>query len=261
MNKFSIFLIFFLLSLIIPFQTRAQIDILEMPDDTLFGNPNEEKGIELKSLELYWLTDAYTPFGYQGRTLPTKDSFVDVKADLKITGENPKNLKYSWFIDGNFQEAKSGYGKDSFHFGIRRQATMSHTVLLKVFNEDRSFSIEKSITVPITNPEVVIYAKNESQTILPYVSSAKSFRVISDKESSFLALPYFFNIKSLKDLEFNWILGEKSVKESSLTANVFGLKIVNKQTSGFLKETLEIIAINKLWTNQKAIKNINLDIY
>jgi len=96
---------------------------------------------------------------------------------------------------------------------------------------------------------------------LPYLVSAESFEIISDKEFSFLALPYFFNINSLKDLEFKWSLGDKSVKESSLTANIFGLKIINKEVGGFLKETIKVLVTNKRQSDQRIEKLIKLNIF
>lgn len=245
--------------LLIPLTLWAQLDDLWMMNDMF--NEDVEAEITFKTLELYWSTDSYVPFGYQGRALPTKGSSVTVEADLKISGGNPKNLKYSWFLDDIFQEAKSGYGKDDFEFAIRRVEGASHNVLIKIFNESRSFYVEKSIDIPIADPELVIYHKNNSKVNLPYVSSAKSFEIISDMESAFLALPYFFNIKSLKDLEFEWKLGTKSVKESSLKANIFGLKIINKEVGEILEETLKVTATNKLDSAQRILKNIKINIY
>ncbi len=258
----KLFISIFLMILFIPIIALGQIDISDIDIDNLLNEQmTVESEINLQSLDLYWFADTYVPFGYQGRPLPTQNSSVTVNANLKITGGDPKSLKYSWFLDDVFQEAKSGYGRDSFKFGIRRKNGAQHTVLLKVFNESRSFLTEKTITIPVVNPELVIYSRNNSPINLPYVSSEKESDVISDEESSFLALPYFFNVSSLKDLNFEWILGKESVKDSSLTANIFGLKITNKAVTGLLEETLKVSATNKIQTSQRIIKNIKLIIY
>jgi len=253
-------LIFIICSILIIVPLVLWAHDLWMMDELMLESLNEEV-ITLKSLELYWSANTYVPFGYQGRALPTRESLVTVEADLKLLEGNPANLKYSWFLDDIFQGTKSGYGQDSFQFYIRKLPRASHTVLVKVFNESRSFYVEKSITIPITSPDIVVYKKNVSKVNLPYITSAESFDIISDKEFSFLALPYFFNINSLKDLEFKWVLGDKSVKESSLTANVFGLKIINKQIGGGLKEILKVVATNKWQGNQRIQKLININIY
>lgn len=245
--------------MLFPLIIWGQLDDLWMLDDMFLENT--EEGINLKTLELFWSADSYVPFGYQGRALPTKGSLVTVGAYLDVSGGDPKNLRYSWFLDDIFQEAKSGYGQNSLKFGVRRFNGSSHTVLLKVFNESRSFLVEKSITIPITSPEIVVYNKNGSQINLPYTASMKTFKVISDKEASFLALPYFFNIESLTDLEFEWALGDKTVKDSSWLANIFGLKIINKKVEGSLAETFRVIVTNKEQSDQKIQKVIKINIY
>jgi len=223
----------------------------------------EESGenINLEYLDLYWSADTYTPFGYQGRALPTIGSLIEVEADIKVSNGKAYDLQYSWFLDNVFQESKSGYGRDDFNFRIRRNKGRFHTVLVKIFNKSRSFYVERSINIPITNPEVIVYKKDKGITIPPYISSSKTFNIISDKEMVFLALPYFFNIDSLTDLEFKWELGKKSIKESSFTANMFGLKIINKKVEGILEEKLNLLIINKDWDNQRVSKKINISIY
>jgi len=212
-------------------------------------------------MKCHWSADNYAPFGYQGRILPTRGSWVTVEADLKISGGDPKNLKYSWFLDGIFQGYKSGYGRDNLKFGVRKFYGASHVVLLKVFNESRSFFVEKSITIPVANLDLVVYKKQEASINLPYSVSAENFSIISNEENSFSALPYFFNVKSLKDLEFDWTFANKSYKESSLTANIFGLKITNKKAGDLFEKILKVKATNKQQTDQRAQKTIKLNIY
>ena len=172
MKKLSITLTICLLFLSIPVTLWGDIEedaeydfwtIDDILDDTINDAENPEKRIYLETLELYWSANSYVPFGYQGRILPTKGSLVTVSAYLETSTGNPKNLKYSWFLDDIFQETKSGYGRDDFQFGIRRLDNASHTVQLKVFNENRSFFAEKSATIPITHLEVAIYSKTEAQ--------------------------------------------------------------------------------------------------
>ena len=241
--------------------TKAQIGLETI--DFMEERYSEESGenINLEYLDLYWSADTYTPFGYQGRALPTKGSLIKVEADIKIFNGKAYDLQYSWFLDNVFQESKSGYGKDGFNFRIRRNKGQFHSILVKIFNESRSFYVERSIDIPITSPEVIVCKKDKGITTPPYISSSKTFNVISDKEMVFLALPYFFNINNLTDLEFKWELGKKSVKESSFTANIFGLKIINKKVEGILEEELNLVTINKDWEDQKVINKINISIY
>lgn len=255
-----IIIIVSLLFLIIPSNFLRAWDVM---DDYFFENTEPEIILKPGSIKLYWAAHTYAPFDYQGRKLPTYGSKVTVNVQLEILGENPKNLNYSWFLDEVFQGSKSGYGKDSFEFWVTRFSGSSHTVLAKAFNESRSLLVEKSVTIPITSPDLVIYSKESSQNRinLPYTISNKDFEVFSDKETTFLALPYFFNIKTLRDLKFNWTFADKTYEHFSLLANIFGVKITNKKVGGFLEETLKVIATNMRQLDQKVTKTIKLTIY
>lgn len=257
MNKLSIILVTSLLLLLLP----SSLWGWGVMDDLFFEDFEPEIILKKGSLSLYWSADTYVPFGYQGRKLPTKGSKITVNAQLEILSGNPKNLKHSWFLDDVFQSTKSGYGRDSFQFWVRKYGGNPHTVSLKVFNESRSFMVEKSVTIPLAKPNLIIYAEEGGPINLPYTSSTKNLDVIADKESSFSALPYFFNIKALEDLEFSWTFADKTYGESSLTANVFGLKIINKEVRGLLEQTLKVVATNRRQLDQEARETVNLDIY
>lgn len=264
MKKLSIITVISLLFLSIPLALWAQLDRWLM-EEMFFENSEPEIILSSKTFELFWSTNSYAPFGYQGRRLATSGSKVTVYVYLDVLGGNTKNLKYSWFLDGIFQESKSGYGQGKFEFTVKRSNNASHAVLLKVFNESRSFLKEKSITIPISDPEIVIYPyvrQNSGAGVnLPYATSAKDFDVITNKEATFLALPYFFNIKYSGSLEFDWTFNDEAYKDYSLTANIFGLKIINKKTGGSLEKTLKVVATNKRPPIQKAEKTVRLSIY
>lgn len=253
---FAIFIIF-LLFLSIPLVSWAW----GIMDELFFEDFEPEIVLKKGSLTLYWSADSYVPFGYQGRKLPSKGSKITIEADLEILTGNPTSFKYSWFLDEIFQEAKSGYGRDSFEFWVKKLDNASHTILLKVFNESRSFLVEESITIPITKPEIAIYTKENNRMNLPYTTSIENLNMASNKESSFLALPFFFNIRNLRQLKFNWTFADKTYDESSLTANVFGIKIINKKTGGSLEQTLKVIATNRRQPDQRAQKTVKLNIY
>ena len=260
MKIFKAITIFIVLA--IPFIGFAQLDdlwMLDMLDETA-SLPSQE--FYLDSLELYWSADTYTPFGYKGKSLPVNGSIVTVEADLKLTKGNPSFLKYSWFLDGVFQGAKSGYGRTSFKFGVRRTPNLHHEVLVKIFNEDNSFYVEKSIIIPITSPEIIVFQNNGNSRInLKYNNIPKNYQVFADQEVSFVALPFFFSINNIEDLEFEWSFANKQSKESSLTANLFGLKVVNKEEQEPLSTELQVKALNKKWYEQGIIKKLPVVVY
>ena len=247
-----------LIIFLIPLSSQGQG--WDLMDDFFFEYAEPEIILKTGSLKLFWSANTYVPYGYQGRKLATTESRVIIDALLEILGENPKNLKYSWFLDGIFQESKSGYGQDKFEFWVKRFAGNSHTVLLKVFNESRSFLTEESITIPIVSPELVIFSKKGDKINLPYNTAIKDFDIISEEETSFLALPFFFDIKTMWDLEFRWVFANEVYKETSLTANIFGLKITNKKVGGSLEQILKVVATNLRRPGQGAEKTIKVNV-
>jgi len=86
----TIFIIitFFLFIPLIIWGQIGNIPILE--EDMLDQDPSDsEENINLRTIDLYWSTDSYVPFGYQGRALPVKGSSITVEVDLDISGGDP----------------------------------------------------------------------------------------------------------------------------------------------------------------------------
>ena len=244
------------MSLLSPLIVLGQINDPWIIGDTLIETAINNSEITLRNVELYWSADTYVPFNYQGRALPVKNSFVTIDVYLEISGENPKNLKYSWFLDGFFQESKSGYGKDSFRFGVRKTKGDSHEVLVKIFNESRSFLIERTIKTPIAEPEIVVSPLSENSIF------SKIITVLSGKEISFIAKPYFFSIDKLANLTFNWqINGQQPTTSSDYGASILNLTIPEKKGTKLLEKELQINVTNRVNSGQRASQKIKLQIY
>jgi hypothetical protein len=252
--------IIFILFLFLPLASFAQIDI-SIPG--FEGSLNESAGgedINLNSLKLAWVAKTYTPYEYKGRALPTQGSKVTVDAILDISGGNLGDLKYSWFLDGIFQESKSGYDRNSFQFGIRRTDGSSHTVLVKIFNESRSFMVERTIEIPIVQPETIICFSNNGS----YSSDRKNETadVFSNKKSAFIAKPYFFDIEKLSDLTFEWnFANQPSVISSAYSANVLDLVIGGKEDQKILESNLSLKVTNKLNSRQSDYQSALIKIH
>lgn len=232
----------------------------EFFDNFLDQSDISDTEINLNSLKLIWSADTYTPFEYKGRALPTQGSKVTAEAMLNISGGNPESLKYSWFLDDVFQENKSGYGRMSFEFTIRRISGRSHLVSVQIFNESRSFFVERQITIPIVEPEVIIYPLNGNSSFSD--EGNKASPIIAGRKSSFLAKPYFFSIKKLTDLTFEWrFAGHESTISSAYGANVLELNINEKKDNQILEQSLGIEIENKTNSFQKALQTIKVQIY
>jgi len=242
---------------LLPLITSAQIDFF----NDLFNtqeNTDVEPEISLQNLTLVWSADTYTPYEYQGRTLPVVSSEVTVSAILEISGNSPERLKYSWFLDDVFQEDKSGYGRDDFKFRIRNTKSKSQTVSLQIFNESRSFFIERSLTIPVVEPEVIIYPSRSSD------QGNQTSAVKAGRTSSFVAKPYFFSIEKLTDLTFEWHFANNvrlTAVSSTYGANILDLLVSEKTDNQVLEQNLLLDVKNKTNSFQDASKMIKVQIY
>jgi len=259
----SIAFVFFL-----PTIGLAQFDFL---DDMINEDiPEESIGIfeetttaeetpNLVSIDMIWSADSYVPCDYPGRALAPEGGFVDVEVIMELSGGRSENLKYSWFVDNNFEESKSGYGKTSFRSGIRRMSGNSHTILVKIFNESRSFYLEESITIPVVNPEIVIYPSPKNQNFSQHAK--KNISTPNNKELLFFARPFFFSIKKLSDLSYRWDFSDqKAVTSSGYSANILRIIVPKKESSGPVNKSLSIVVSNNLNSIQRAFKTIKMQI-
>ena len=185
------------------------------------------------------------PFGYEGRNLPVTGSKVIVDAIVNASGGSAKSLKYSWFLEDIFQQNKSGYDKDSFYFYARQGSGTYHTVKLQVFNEDRTIFVEKSIQIPISQPEVIIQKA-----------------ITKNNRSSFIAKPYFFSADKLTDLIFEWTLpGQEPIISSNYDANVFNLTITGNTNNEITQGDLWLNVKNSQAEEQTANTSMKINIY
>jgi len=228
-------------------------------DDLISGGQTTAPNITVNKFDLIWSADTYTPFDYIGRALPTRGSQVTVDAVVKISNGDAKSLKYSWFLEDIFQQNKSGYGKTSFSFYVQQFPGMYHTVRLQIFNEDRTVFEEKSIKIPVTQPELIIYSTKGNTYFSNQASNTSN--VISGQKFSFVAKPYFFSINKLTDLIFEWtVAGQEPIISSDYNASILDLNVVDKNTSEISEQSLQINVKNPQAEEQNTYKSINLNI-
>lgn len=242
--KSKICFIIIIILIFIPITSMAE-DEFYIPTINLLQeetNTEYQESITLKALDLVWDAETYVPYDYLGKALPIQGSTVVVDALLYISGGDRNNLKFSWFLDNTFQEAKSGYGKNSFRFNIRRTAESTHNVLIKIFNDDRSFYVEKSIEIPIAKQEVILSSINTNKL-------------------SLIAKPYFFTIDKITDLIFKWTLeGQSPITASDYDANILDINILNKNTNESIEKNISISVTNSKKEQQNAYDSIKINL-
>jgi len=265
----SIFSTIFIL--VLPIISLAQFDYLddminndrsiyEAANPTFDAITGETMGenFALQNIEMIWSADSYVPYDYPGRALAAIDGFVDVTVLLDVSGGNPANLQYSWFIDNMFDEEQSGYGKINFRFGVRKFAEETHTVLVKIFNDSNSFYTEKSITIPIVAPEILIFPSIQNSNFSEHANI--SFFTRSDKKSSFIAKPFFFSIKKPGDLNYRWRISEQeAVGATGYESNVLNLAASTRNTNDpGTKNLLLTVDNGTMYPGQSAYRSISI---
>jgi hypothetical protein len=206
------------------------LDINTILNEIISGEQTTSPNIVVKKFDLSWSTDTYTPIDYIGRALPVPGSKIFVDVSMSVVNGDAKSLKYSWFLEDIFQKNKSGYNKTSFYFYAKSISGRFHTIRVQVFNEDRTIFQEKTIEIPVTNPEIVLSRANTNKL-------------------SIIAKPYFFSINKLTDLVFEWTLsGQKSIISSNYNASVLDINVLNKDGDKSIEQNL--------WINVKNLKEI-----
>jgi len=225
-----------------PLITYAQLELDFY--DLFFESIEQTSNLSIDSYELIWSTDTYTPYNYQGRALPSQGSKVFVQAITNISQGSASDFKYSWFLDDVFQNSKSGYGKENFDFYTTRRSGTYHTIKLQIFNENRTIFEEKSIEIPLAEPEITIISSLDL-----------------NKNYTFNVRPYFFSIEKLTDLIFEWnIPGQEPIISSEYNASILNLNIQNKETSEIIQKDFLINVKNKKIPYQNASQIIKVNL-
>ena len=239
----------------LPFTSMAALDF-NLND--LLNGTTATSNIVINKFELVWSSDTYTPFDYQGRNLPAAGSKVTVNAIITTSNGDARNLKYSWFLGDIFQQNKSGYSKNEFYFYARGGPGSYQTVRLQIFNEDRTIFEEKTIQIPIVQPELIVYLSDGNSHFSNQTSKVST--VLAGKTFSLVAKPYFFSINKLTDLIFEWITNnQQPIISADYDASVLHLDVPAEMKS--TKNEISVSVKNLTAEEQKAYQIIKINVY
>jgi len=193
-----------------------------------------EDGIQLRKnfsfqvadVDILWEALNYTPANYKGKSLATSGSLIRITA-IPYFPESSSKLIYEWQIDyKNFPDF-SGMGKNSFVF---KSADIynKNKIGLTVSNYDRSVVAKKSVDIEIGAPKILLY--EESPLEGPKYNRALTGGVQLEQDEIIVrAEPYFFSIKDLEKLSYEWFMNkEKVIPEES--SNILSLR--KRESSG-----------------------------
>lgn len=206
------------------------------------------------NITLTWSTNTYIPLDYPGKALPVKGSVIEVAANIDSQEVNPQELNYRWFLNRHLQGEQSGQAKSVLGFPVKWTSENEQSIRVEIRDKEENLLGSAYLDIGIVQPQVVIQPITNKGT-LPLESSVssiiKEYQISAEQETSFIAQPYFFNISSINELNFNWNLGGREASQiSSDNPHVFILKI--GQLIQSIKQNLKIGVENKNNPLQRA---------
>ncbi|MFH1966386.1 MAG: hypothetical protein ABII95_00760 [Patescibacteria group bacterium] len=197
----------------------------------LFITPVQGQDLKAEVI-LTWSTDTYAPLNYSGKVLPSPGSIIEVVADIIPKSINPQELNYRWFLNRNLEKNASGLGKETFKFTSDEIVGGIYSIRLEVINQAGLIIASASQEIKTIKPEIVL----ETKALL--LDSSK-YLVLANQETVFKIQPYFFNVKTLAELNYQWILnGIKASQISKNNPNIFTIK--TGQLTQMIEQELKI---------------------
>jgi hypothetical protein len=235
-NYYLLFIVYCVLFIVLPTQSQ-----------------NKEPEITLT-----WSANSYVTLNYPGKALPIKGSLIEVVAVLESTSINPQNLNYYWYLDKHLQREKSGTGKQVFKFEATKGGGQIHQVKVWVKDQEGTLFLQKTISIKIVSPQIILYQTNQITPIFPN-QATQTAQVQSGEKINFTALPYFFNIKDTDELNYQWNFGtEKPTSINSKNPNIFALKI--GQVAKTITQHLRLWVENKNNPSQRTETQVKITI-
>lgn len=171
-----------------------------------------------------WRAQSYAPAWYQGKILATRGSWVDASFELIEKGKiiDLSKKKVRWYVNDDLRRNEDdGLGIKNYSFTLDDLARddVELRIVIVDYSEDGD-EIGQSVIIPLASPEVVIDA--------PYSASR-----VPSGTSYFKAHPFFFNIRDLSKLSFNWSVGGRPAESNAINTSVLKLNIDKLAPSGF----------------------------
>ena len=202
----------------------------------LLINPSLNQAAE-QSVTLTWTTDTYVPLSYQGKALPSRGSNIEVVAQLDSLQLNPEELNFNWFINNHIEKEGSGINKQIFKFPISESISKNHIIRVEVTDLGNTMNISSSFALKAYEPEIVLLAKNSLSEF------SNQYQFSDDQEIEFTAQPYFFNIKDINELDYEWSFGKQIAKQTdNKNLNNFILRIGDLVSS--INQNLQVFVKN-----------------
>lgn len=246
-----LFLIFLVIILIPLNNLRAQFNIYNTNSSLLKSDQSDRKQTfpNSKDVILTWTTTTFNPLPYKLKTLPTLIT-SEITVLAIILNKDIKDAIFAWYTNNKFEAELQGKNKSTFTFYPYIRGKNTVRLKIKIPAQSTFYTIEKEIDIPVILPEIIIY-KQEN----PYFKIFKQTLPISTKEkSNLIAIPYYFNINKISDLNFTWKFNGQKITGN----NILNLKISKENETEIFTKILEVKAKNLINSLESAFNSISL---
>ncbi len=205
---------------------------------------------------LTWSSDSYIPQNYEGRALPTHSSKISVVVlPIKKLSPDPETLYYRWLLDNRVFGANSGQGKSSFDFVATKWGGEAHDIELQILDADGNLAESYFISIPIVEPQILLVTPASNYT------AKDSLAAQTNQEINLFAMPLFFSIKNISELNFEWSFDGSAIPNSDpKNLNRFVLKIPAGELSELLLHELKLYATKQQNELEVASNNLIIEI-
>lgn len=191
---------------------------------------------------LTWKANSFAPAGYHGKTLPTQGTLIEMSLELidggRLASLSPHQIR--WYVNDKLQ--RSGLGVKIFTFTAAASPGNDQNVRAVIMNY-RGRDLEKTIAIPVVNPEAVIEA--------PYPDL-----LIQSGANAFKAVPYFFNIANINQLTFRWSANNKTSEGLQENPEILNLNV----EGGRIGDVVNIMVVVKNTLNELEFASQSLNV-
>lgn len=195
------------------------------------------------NVSLTWRASTFIPADYEGKAMPIVGSTVTLTAFPDIKGEAPDNLLYTWSVDAE-SVVRNILGEQEFSFMVMKNVSFVF-VSVEVSTLNQSITITKAVNIPLSKPHILL-EPNTSVFLFP------------GEKTEFAARPYYFNIASAMDLQYEWTFVGKSILGIPPDPNMLTLAI--PPDSGTGSQMLTVNAENRKTPGEKGRASLEINI-
>lgn len=156
-----------------------------------------------------WKASNFYPSSFAGKALPTFGTPVTVTLEVTQAGAlvDLSQAEITWELDGKFLTGGRNVKRATF----TASKGVGETHFVRVAAERGSSSFGTSVRIPVEAPSVSIGA--------PYLVRTNLAEAISLR-----ALPFFFNVSSLREMSFQWnvegVVSERRTGDNTLSLSL-----------------------------------------